>query len=123
TGIEGDPNRLRQLFEHLLRNSIDHSEPGSRVEIDCERRDATLRVTIRDFGSGLTHTQVETLFYGSADEVPFNSSGLGAGLPLAREIVARHRGTLTAESPGVGEGVTVVVTLPARARDTQKKAG
>ena len=123
TSVEGDPNRLRQLFEHLLRNAIHHSEPASRVEIACERRNGTLQVTIRDYGSGLTQQEVEALFHGKPDEIPFNSSGLGAGLPLAREIVARHRGTLAAESHGVGKGVTVTVTLPARVRDAQKKAG
>lgn len=121
--VDGDPNRLRQLFEHLLRNSIRHSEPNSEIEISCEREKTEIRVSIRDHGSGLTREQIETFFSDRPREVPMDSPGLGAGLTLAREIVARHRGALTAESRGSRQGVTVTVSLPVRIRDAQKKAG
>jgi len=113
--------RLRQLFEHLLRNAIHHSESGSEIRISCARLDAQLEIKIADTGSGLTRDQIDSLFQRRSGDIPFESAGLGAGVTLAHAIVERHRGALSAESQGPGKGLTVLVTLPARVRDEQKK--
>jgi two-component system CheB/CheR fusion protein len=115
--IDADPQRLRQVFQNLVLNAIEHGDPRSvRVTVAREGRDAVVRVT--DRGPGIPETVTGRLFepfQAGWDENESSGQGLGLGLFVAHEIVAAHRGTIGI-APATGGGTVATVTLPAPAR-------
>ncbi|MFI5400245.1 MAG: ATP-binding protein, partial [SAR324 cluster bacterium] len=95
--LEGDRNRLVQLFVNLFSNACDASRPGDRVEALSRVEDAFVRVEVADHGSGIPEDVREHVFE------PFFTTkepgeGTGLGLPLAYTIVTDHGGTIAIES-------------------------
>ena len=74
-----------------------------------------IQIAITDTGAGMTQDQVDQVF---AAGVQFNANALqkgqgsGLGMYIAKEIVAQHGGSLTAQSEGMGRGTTFTLTLP-----------
>lgn len=116
--IEGDPARLRQLLLILLDNAVRYSKPKGKVAVDLTRKEGSVSIKITDTGVGIPEEDLETIFErfrraGNAAEV--NDEGLGLGLPVARAIVQAHGGHIEIQST-VGEGTTVLVSLPEKAK-------
>ncbi|MEH2406632.1 chemotaxis protein CheB [Nostoc sp.] len=115
--VVGDFDRLQQVLWNLLSNAIKFTPVGGRVEITLEAVDTHAQIRVSDTGIGI-----------SADLLPYvferfrqgNSSsskaaqGLGLGLSIARHLVELHGGTVQAQSPGEGQGTTIIVSLPLR---------
>eukprot|EP00549_Striatella_unipunctata_P011817 CAMPEP_0118722738 /NCGR_PEP_ID=MMETSP0800-20121206/31594_1 /TAXON_ID=210618 ORGANISM="Striatella unipunctata, Strain CCMP2910" /NCGR_SAMPLE_ID=MMETSP0800 /ASSEMBLY_ACC=CAM_ASM_000638 /LENGTH=434 /DNA_ID=CAMNT_0006631045 /DNA_START=84 /DNA_END=1388 /DNA_ORIENTATION=+ len=74
-----------------------------------------LQIKVQDTGVGMTKAQVAKVFN---DGMQFNvnelqaGQGSGLGLYIAREIVLQHKGTLQADSKGLGKGTTFIMTIP-----------
>lgn len=116
--LQGDPFRLRQLFDNLLDNAIKHTPPGGRIDMRLRRvthgKGAALRevvrVEIRDTGRGIAEEHLAHIFdrfyrieMKRAGVVTDRPDGSGLGLAIARSIVAAHCGEIGAESqPGAG---------------------
>ena len=114
--MRGDAERLRQVIAHLLANALKFTPRGGKVRIWLRRGGANLELGIADTGQGISPQVLAHLFDRSAEQECARSGyiqGLGIGLVLVREIVARHGGTLRVASEGVDCGTTVIVTLPA----------
>ncbi|MEH2311957.1 MAG: chemotaxis protein CheB [Nostoc sp.] len=115
--VVGDFDRLQQVLWNLLSNAIKFTPVGGRVEITLEAVDTHAQIRVSDTGIGI-----------SADLLPYvferfrqgNSSsskaaqGLGLGLSIVRHLVELHGGTVQAQSPGEGQGTTIIVSLPLR---------
>lgn len=118
--VRGDPNRLEQVFAHLLQNAIDASEPETPVTVTMGRDGGMARVDVADEGVGMTPAFVR-------DELfkPFRSTkaqGFGIGAYEAREIVRSIGGRLDVVSRE-GEGTVFSVLLPlAEAARERKRA-
>jgi signal transduction histidine kinase len=69
-------------------------------------------VVARDTGIGIRRDMLEAIFDPFVRDSPSGAEGLGIGLTLARNLVAQHGGTITAQSAGPGRGSTFVVELP-----------
>jgi signal transduction histidine kinase/CheY-like chemotaxis protein len=122
----GDPQRLRQVLVHLIRNAMQHSIVGGKVELILARDGDVAEVRVRDCGDGLTQDQLAHVFdlfreeEGLLEHRP--QGGLKIGLTLVRQIVELHGGTVSASSPGPGQGSEFVVRLPlARADETTQE--
>lgn len=106
--VRGDAPALEQLFANLLFNAAQALGPGGMTRVTIGEEPGGVRVTFADSGSGMAPQDLAAL------DRPFYStkpSGTGLGLPIARQIVAAHGGTLTIESES-GRGTHVVVRLP-----------
>ncbi len=108
--VHGDRSRLDQIVRALVENAIKFTPAGGRVRMTLARRGARAEITVVDSGGGIPADLLERLF------TPFVKGrnargGLGLGLPIARLLVARHRGTLEASNPPEG-GARLVVSLP-----------
>ena len=74
-----------------------------------------LRISISDNGIGVTAKALPFIFdpyVQDAHAIGFNSTGLGIGLTVVRELVEAHGGTVMGMSDGDGKGSEFVVTLP-----------
>jgi signal transduction histidine kinase len=112
--VLGDARELGQVVLNLLINAVQAIPEGHPdlhyVRIETSVADGQVRLAIRDTGRGIPEEARDRIFdpFFSADQ---SDSEPGLGLPVANQLVQRHRGAIEVESgPG---GTTVVVTMPA----------
>jgi CheY-like chemotaxis protein len=113
--VEGDPERLTQIFANLLSNSAKYTPRGGRIVLTIEREGDAAVVKVADTGVGIPPEALEHVFEMFAQVGAHQASstgGLGIGLALARTLVELHGGRLSAFSAGLGLGSTFTVHLP-----------
>jgi signal transduction histidine kinase/ActR/RegA family two-component response regulator len=112
--IDGDDDRLHQLFVNLLTNAVRHA-PDADVSMTLSATEAIATIVVSDQGVGM---DIETLanifapFYQAPQSIARSAGGLGVGLTIARSIVHMHHGKITADSIGMGHGAEFHVELP-----------
>jgi signal transduction histidine kinase/ActR/RegA family two-component response regulator len=112
----GDANRLQQVVWNLLSNALKFTPKDGRVEIRLERVNSHAEITVSDTGPGISSDFLPFVFdrFRQHDSTTTRSyGGLGLGLAIVRQLVELHGGTVTVVSPGIGQGTTFTVTLPA----------
>ncbi|MFZ5890943.1 MAG: PAS domain S-box protein [Myxococcota bacterium] len=113
--VEGNANRLEQVFLNLLLNAAQAIPTGdpSRNEIRVRTRHAGERVwvEIEDTGEGIADAIISRIFEPFFSTKPVGV-GTGLGLPICRSIIASHNGTISVTSVE-GHGATFRVELPA----------
>lgn len=111
--VSGDSRRLRQVLDNLLSNAVRFTPPGGRVMLRGSGGSATAQLIVSDTGPGMTEKEQGRAFdrFSRTGEMHEGGSSLGLGLPLARQWVEAHGGTLTMSS-APGEGTTLTVELP-----------
>jgi len=113
--LDGDSTRLCQVFAKLLNNAAKYTEPGGRIAIGITAGAGNVQVSVADNGIGIEpamQREVFQLFVQVDRSLANESSGLGVGLSLARQLVALHHGELQLHSAGLRQGATFTVTLP-----------
>lgn len=113
--VMADPKLLVIPVENLLSNAFKYAgEPRSTtVTLDGDRDEAI--VVVSDQGQGFSAKESHRIFqrfYRIGNEMTRQVPGTGLGLFLAREVVERHGGRLTAASRGRGLGSTFTLRLP-----------
>ncbi len=106
---EFDAGQLQQVLINLLKNAVESGGPPDAITISVTEVPAgAFELRVEDRGKGMRDEELKNAL------LPFFStkpSGSGLGLPLCREIVEAHGGTLSL-SPRVGGGISVVCLLP-----------
>jgi signal transduction histidine kinase/ActR/RegA family two-component response regulator len=113
--LRGDPDRLQQVVGNLLSNAVKFTPSGGRITVGLREDGEFTELTVEDTGQGIAPEQLPHIFdrFGQGDDSSSRqSSGLGLGLTLVREIVALHGGSVAAHSAGAGAGATFAVRLP-----------
>jgi signal transduction histidine kinase/CheY-like chemotaxis protein len=113
--LKGDATRLEQVLTNLLNNALKFTPPGGRVTLDARAIGDAAIVRVTDTGLGIPATvlpRVFDLFVQADTSLDRAKSGLGIGLALVQKLVALHGGSVTASSPGHGQGSEFVVRLP-----------
>jgi signal transduction histidine kinase len=98
--VHGDPDELRRLVRNLLENSRRHAFSTIRVRLSAD--DIGTRLDVIDDGPGAPAHARDRLFdrFYSADTARPRGHGSGLGLAIARQIAARHGGTLRVVDDG-----------------------
>ncbi len=112
--VPGNPDRLMQVLENLLRNALVHrGKSVPRIYVCAEEHAEGWLFTVRDNGPGVEEASLDRIFM--PFERPNASEPLGAGLGLAicRVIIERHNGRIWAEPQPEG-GMAFCFTLPAQ---------
>jgi signal transduction histidine kinase len=116
----GDADQLGQVFTNVLDNALTHTPAGGRVTVAAHAvaEARAVNVTVTDTGAGIPPEELPRIFerFYRADKARRRAGGAGLGLAIAKEIVAAHGGTITAESL-VGLGSRFVVQLPLEEED------
>lgn len=112
--MNGDRERLKQLFIILFDNGIKYSKEQGGVSISGEKNGSKLRVTIKDEGIGIPRQDLPYIFdrYFRGDRSRTRQyEGTGLGLSIAKWIVEAHEGRIRIESEE-GKGTQVTLTFP-----------
>jgi PAS domain S-box-containing protein len=114
--ILADSRRLHQVLWNLVHNAIKFSTPQGRVEIRAQQTTGGLQITVSDNGQGISKAFLPHVFERFRQQDASSTRavfGLGLGLSIAKHLVELHGGTISAESPGDGQGATFIVRIPA----------
>lgn len=113
--IRGSANQLRQVLLNLFLNAAQAmaSSPVRRITVTTAAAGDVVEVRVADTGPGIAEAVQGQLFKPFVTTRP-RGKGTGLGLPVSKNIVEAHHGTLRAES-APGEGATFVIALPATA--------
>jgi signal transduction histidine kinase len=111
--VSGDARRLRQALDHLLRNAVRYTPEGGRVLLHGDGDAANIRIVVSDNGPGMDAKAQARAFdrFSRTSEARERGASLGLGLPLARQFVEAHGGTLSLLSEP-GQGTAVTIELP-----------
>lgn len=103
-----DPSQLRQAVDNLVRNAIEATPRGGRVDVAARCAGGGCVIEVRDTGSGIEPDHLPRIF-----DLYFTTKadGTGVGLPVTQQIVSAHGGTIEVDSRP-GEGTTMTVRLP-----------
>jgi len=102
--LELDPRRIRQVLTNLVSNALRHTPEGGRVTVSTAAEGGGIVLAVTDTGRGMdaeTAARAFDRFWRSAD-----SPGAGLGLPIVRDLVQAHGGTVELRS-APGDGTTV----------------
>lgn len=112
--VAGDRARLRQSLDHVLKNAIAYTDGGGRVLLHASGNRKEAAITVSDNGRGIApadQARVFDRFHRTAEPRGADEAALGLGLPLAKQFVEVHGGTIELLSEP-GEGTTVTLRLP-----------
>jgi signal transduction histidine kinase/CheY-like chemotaxis protein len=116
SGVHADATRLRQIFDNLLANAIKFTPARGTVTVAVAPRGRWIEVAVADNGRGIESemlTRIFEPFTQVEDSITRREGGLGLGLTISRQLADLHRGTLVAQSEGLGKGARFALTLPA----------
>ena len=111
-----DRAHMSRALGNVLSNAIHYTEAGGNVVLRAGLEgDEALAIAIVDDGIGIHAADLPHVFdrfYRTDESRSRRRGGTGLGLAITRAIVEAHGGTTTATSGGLGQGVTVTVSLP-----------
>jgi signal transduction histidine kinase/ActR/RegA family two-component response regulator len=113
--VDGDPTRLAQVVANLLNNAAKFTPANGRIEIWTRGKTDHAVIRVRDSGVGIAREDLGRIFemFVQLDSSRSQAAtGLGLGLPLARELARLHGGDVTAHSAGPGKGSEFRIRLP-----------
>src|SRR4030095_6806170 len=113
--VSGDANRLQQVIWNLLSNAVKFTNNGGRVGLKICHVGSAVEIRVTDTGQGISGEFLPFVFdrFRQADSTTTRQhGGLGLGLAIARHLVEIHGGSISAESPGEGQGATFTIKLP-----------
>lgn len=113
--MNGDPRRIGEVIAHLLRHAIGSAGEGGRVLLHADGTATTARIIVSDDGPGMDAATAAHAFdrFAKPGITGGGQRALDLGLPLARQFVVAHGGTIALVSEP-GEGTLVTVELPRR---------
>ena len=112
--VIGDARRLRESIEHVLHNATAYTEPGGHIALRASGNDEQVTISVTDDGPGIepeNQSNVFKRFHRIGTGVGRGEAALGLGLPLTRQFIEAHGGTVELVS-APGKGTTVTLTIP-----------
>ena len=113
--VNGDRDRLKQVFINLTANAIQYTPQGGDVYLSLEQIKEQARVIVRDTGPGIPTEDLphifERFYRAEKSRTRGKSTGFGLGLSIVNWIVEKHGGRIEVVSQE-GKGTTFAVWLP-----------
>ncbi len=118
-----DSDRLMQVIRNILSNAIKFSTKNTAVKIKVELLHEKVRCTISNTGVGIPSEELQLVFdkFAQSSRTQNGSGGTGLGLPICKEIIEHHKGSIWAEN--VAEETRFIFEIPRAAAAVSSKAG
>ena len=115
--VFADRDKIHEVLLNLIGNSLKFTKTGGTITVDFYEKYPYVFCAVRDTGVGIAPENLSRLFakFGRLENsyVAVAESGVtGLGLYISKSIVNLHKGQITAESPGLGNGTTFTFSLP-----------
>lgn len=115
--VNVDPMRMKQVIANLLSNASKFTEVEGVVTVQLKKDEADNNILLKfkDTGIGIAEEDLSELFEPFVlinNSLTRNTTGLGLGLSIVKNIVELHRGTVEVESAGVEQGTSFLISLP-----------
>lgn len=113
--IQADSDKLTQVITNLITNAIKYSPAGGTILVGSKWESDNIHFFVEDHGIGIPPEEMEQIFerYARVESTATRYiGGTGLGLPIVRQIVEMHHGSVWVEST-LGEGSTFHVVIPA----------
>lgn len=111
--LKCDVDKIQRVFDNLLRNAVLYSYAGTGIELTARVEEDRFVIQFANQGDTIPKEKLERIFeqfYRLDASRSTGSGGAGLGLAIAKQIVALHKGTITAESEN--ERIVFTVILP-----------
>jgi two-component system sensor histidine kinase BaeS len=112
--ISADVQRIEQLLQNLLENSLAYTDALGRVTVTLSQTAATALITIDDTPPGVSESDCAQLFdplFRQEASRSRRTGGAGLGLAICRNIVTAHGGSISASPSALG-GLSVHIEIP-----------
>lgn len=111
--LEGDENRLTQVFYNLLSNAIKFTSSSGRVSILVNEYNKEVEIAVNDTGIGISEKDLQKLFqkFSKIQRPGAPIAGTGFGLVVVKQIIDLHKGFIKVNSQ-VNKGTTFIIRLP-----------
>lgn len=103
---------LHRALDNVVRNALQHTPEGSKVEVGLHAIGGRLRIAIRDHGPGIADDQLASVFEPFFRSNESTTRGFGLGLAIARRAIEAHGGRIVAENVEGNGGLRVLIDLP-----------
>jgi signal transduction histidine kinase len=114
--IKADRNKLTEVISNLVDNAIKYTkEGGITIHLKLSENKKKVRVEVKDTGIGIKEEDRKKLFrkYGRGKDVGvMHSNGTGLGLYIVKQLTEAHKGKVSVESEGPGQGSSFIIELP-----------
>lgn len=113
--VNGDRDRLKQVFINLVANAVQYTPPGGEIFLSLEKIKDQARIICRDTGPGIPAEDLphifERFYRAEKSRTRGKTTGFGLGLSIANWIVERHGGRIEVNSKE-GQGTAFAIWLP-----------
>ena len=120
--VNGDRDRLKQVFINLVANAVQYTPQGGDVFLSLEKIGEQARIICRDTGPGIPTEDLphifERFYRAEKSRTRRETTGFGLGLSIANWIVERHGGRIEVNSQE-GRGTTFAIWLPLYRNEVQ----
>lgn len=113
--LDADLTRLAQVAGNLLNNAAKYTPGGGRIGVTLRLDGSDAVIAVSDNGLGIPADMISKIFQLFAqveNDTDRARGGLGIGLALVKQLVEMSGGSITAESPGLGQGSVFTVRIP-----------
>ncbi|MBX5481684.1 MAG: PAS domain-containing protein [Myxococcaceae bacterium] len=113
--VLADARALEQVLLNLLDNAVKYTPSGGRVQMDAQRVDGRVTVSVRDTGGGIDEKHLGRIFerfYRVDKGRSRDTGGTGLGLSIVKHLVTAMGGEIRVRSDA-GQGSEFTVSLPA----------
>lgn len=107
--VNHDPNWINEAIINIIKNAIEHTKPGGKVQIFTEKSQVCSRIIVKDNGEGIHREEIKHIFErfykGRTNR---NEESIGIGLALSKSIIEGNKGMINVKSK-IGKGTTFEV--------------
>jgi diguanylate cyclase len=112
--VDGDDVRLAQIMNNLLGNASRYTPRSGKIDLVVRTEAQRVTVIVRDSGIGIAAKDLHRIFdpyFQQEMAVGLDTSGLGLGLSIVRDLVLAHGGRIAVHSDGLGCGSRFEISL------------
>lgn len=106
--FRGDRNWTSEALQNIIKNCLEHMQPGGTLEISTEETTLYTAIKIEDDGCGISESDLPHIFERFYHGKDASTESVGIGLALAKAIIEKERGKIFVTST-VGKGTTFEV--------------